>query len=402
MTAAGSKAEEKVRNGGPVMAKERKKAFAKEREVNCLPPQKSIALAYFLWLFGGIFGLHHLYLHRDRHAFLWWCTLGGCFGIGWLFEIFYIPGYVRDANEDPRFVESFVKRLQQHKVPPYSGKRFLFQIIVGDYFGELFIAAIPSTPYMGIDFNFLHWLTPLFIAIGVWCVGNIGREKGVLWHCLLAAYLSYPIRYFIYDTSYTNLAVTVVAALVFDHISKEWCRTPPKRRNFCKRAFTLSTAITIYCTVWVCFFYFNGTVTDSDGNKIPVHEAIRNFLASAWWTDMKQALRDTYNYAQYHGWYETWKEIVESMDVDGERNAYKVLGLSATASQAEITSTYRKLSREHHPDKVKDEEQRKVAQQRFIEIQQAYSVLSKIRSGRIRKNKKSTEDEDKEEVIVTL
>lgn len=41
-----------------------------------LPPQKSIFIAYILWLFGGIFGFHHIYLHRDRQAFVWWCTLG--------------------------------------------------------------------------------------------------------------------------------------------------------------------------------------------------------------------------------------------------------------------------------------------------------------------------------------
>jgi len=81
------------------------------------------------------------------------------------------------------------------------------------------------------------------------------------------------------------------------------------------------------------------------------------------------------------------------MDVDGERNSYKVLGVSATASQAEITAAYRKLSKEYHPDKVKDEGLRAQAHQRFIEIQQAYSVLSKIKSNRRRKNKQYQEDE---------
>ena len=47
-----------------------------------LPEQKSLVVTYICWLFGGFFGLHHLYLHRDRHAFVWWCTLGGYFGIG--------------------------------------------------------------------------------------------------------------------------------------------------------------------------------------------------------------------------------------------------------------------------------------------------------------------------------
>ncbi|XP_065364560.1 dnaJ homolog subfamily C member 22 [Calliphora vicina] len=362
-------------------------------EANSMPPQKSLVTAYILWLFGGIFGLHHIYLHRDRHAFIWWCTLGGYFGVGWVFEIFNIPSYVRDANEDPKFIEEFVKKLQHYRKPPYSGKRFMGEVMIGYLFGQLYQMAIPETIFMGIDFGFLHWLIPVFVALGVWTVGNIGREKGVLWHCLLAAFASYPVRYFIYDETYTLLITALASALIFDHFSKEWLRTPPKRRGKLERTLKFTGALCIYFSFWGCFLYFNGTISDEDGNEVPVHEAFQNFLASAWWTDIAQALQDTYNYAQHHGWYETWKEIFESMDVDGERNSYKVLGVSATASQSEITSAYRRLSKEYHPDKVKDETQKAAANQRFIEIQQAYSVLSKIKSSRRRKNTKSIDDE---------
>lgn len=46
------------------------------KNLNERPKEKSIFIAYVLWLFGGIFGLHHIYLRNDRHAFVWWCTLG--------------------------------------------------------------------------------------------------------------------------------------------------------------------------------------------------------------------------------------------------------------------------------------------------------------------------------------
>ena len=364
-----------------------------KQEANTLPPQKSLFISYVLWLFGGIFGLHHFYLHRDRHAFVWCCTLGGYFGIGWLCEVFSIPSYVRDANEDPKFIEEFVKKLQFYRKPPYSAKRLLGEIMIGYLFGQLYQMAIPETLFMGIDFGFLHWLIPVFVALGVWTVGNIGREKGVLWHCLLAAFVAYPVRYFVYDETYTLVITALISALAFDNFSKEWLRTPPKRRGTIERTLKFSAALCIYFSLWGCFLYFNGTISDENGNEVPIQEALHNFLASAWWTDITQALKDTYNYAQHHGWYETWKEIFESMDVDGERNAYKVLGVSATASQAEITSAYRKLSKEYHPDKVKDASQKAAANQRFIEIQQAYSVLSKIKSSRRRKNTKSVEDE---------
>ncbi|XP_030378708.1 dnaJ homolog subfamily C member 22 [Scaptodrosophila lebanonensis] len=363
------------------------------KEYNALPSQKSVVVAYILWLFGGIFGLHHIYLHRDRHAFLWWCTIGGYMGIGWLSEIFMIPEYVRDANEDPRFIKSFVARLQANPRPTYSSKRFLGQVMIGYLFGQLVAMAIPQTIVVGIDWTFLHWSIPIFVSLGVWTVGNVGRECGVLWHCLVAAGVAYPVRYIIYDETYTLLITAIFSSLIFDAFSKQWRRTPPSRRGVCTRTLKFSGALCIYFAAWGCFIYFNGTISDEDGGEVPIHEALNNFLASAWWTDLKQVLLDTYNYAQHHGWYETWKEVFESMDVDGERNAYKVLGVSATASQSEITAAYRKLSKEFHPDKVKDETQRKAAHQRFIEIQQAYSVLSKIKSSRRRKNKKFNEDD---------
>ncbi|EDW86509.1 uncharacterized protein Dwil_GK18527 [Drosophila willistoni] len=364
-----------------------------QREANAMPEQKSVVVAYFLWLFGGIFGLHHLYLHRDRHAFVWWCTLGGYMGIGWIGEIFLIPEYVRDANEDPQFVQSFVARLQAYQKPPYSSKRFVGQVMIGYLFGQVCSMAIPQTLVWGLDLSVMHWSIPVAISLGVWTVGNIGREQGVWWHCLLAGLLAYPSRYFIYDETYSLLLTALVSALVFDALSKQWRRTPPRRRGVGERSVKLTAAILVYCSLWGSFIYFNGTISDEDGGEVPIHEAIHNFLASAWWTDLKQALHDTYNYAQHHGWYETWKEVFESMDVDGERNSYKVLGVSATASQAEITAAYRRLSKENHPDKVKDEALRAQAHQRFIEIQQAYSVLSKIKSNRRRKNKQYQQDD---------
>lgn len=42
------------------------------------------------------------------------------------------------------------------------------------------------------------------------------------------------------------------------------------------------------------------------------------------WLDVKQCLIDTYQYAQHHGWYEVWKQIIDLSDPRGEQNAYKV------------------------------------------------------------------------------
>lgn len=62
----------KIKNGKPLPSAPPIEPDTKSQ----LPPQKSVFVAYMLWLFGGLFGFHHIYLHRDRQAFVWWCTLG--------------------------------------------------------------------------------------------------------------------------------------------------------------------------------------------------------------------------------------------------------------------------------------------------------------------------------------
>lgn len=62
------------------------------------------------------------------------------------------------------------------------------------------------------------------------------------------------------------------------------------------------------------------------------------------------------------------------------------------ASQQDITSAWRRLSREHHPDKIKVPELKRAAQERFMEIQQAYEILSNSKHRRRRSNKRDNSD----------
>lgn len=155
-------------------------------------------------------------------------------------------------------------------------------------------------------------------------VGNLGREKGVLWHCVIAAYLTYPIRYVIYDDTYWMTGMMVVCAFTFDHFSKEWRRDPPKKISMKRRFLILSTGVCIYLAIWGAYLYFNGKITDADGDEVPLREALYNVLNSPWWKELKQTLTDTYTFAKHNGWYETYRQIINSLDVDGEKNAFKV------------------------------------------------------------------------------
>jgi len=55
------------------------------------------------------------------------------------------------------------------------------------------------------------------------------------------------------------------------------------------------------------------------------------------------------------------------------KDYYESLGVSRTASDAEIKKAFRKLAREYHPDVAKD---KKKAEEKFKEINEAYEVLS--------------------------
>jgi DnaJ-class molecular chaperone len=57
------------------------------------------------------------------------------------------------------------------------------------------------------------------------------------------------------------------------------------------------------------------------------------------------------------------------------KDYYQILGVSKSASEADIKKAYRNLAREHHPDMVKDSD-KEASEKKFKEINEAYQVLS--------------------------
>lgn len=64
------------------------------------------------------------------------------------------------------------------------------------------------------------------------------------------------------------------------------------------------------------------------------------------------------------------------------RDPYSVLGVTRGATDREIKRAYRSLSREYHPDSYTDETQKKWAEDKFREVQEAYTQIVNERSGK--------------------
>jgi len=60
----------------------------------------------------------------------------------------------------------------------------------------------------------------------------------------------------------------------------------------------------------------------------------------------------------------------------GKRDYYDILGVEKNASDDELKKAYRKLARQHHPDLHTETNQKKTAEEKFKEINEAYEVLS--------------------------
>jgi len=121
---------------------------------------KSSLVTYILWMTVGWLGVHHLYLRRYRHGFVWLWTLGGCCGLGWLLELWRLPSYVDTANSTQRY---------KHKHGTgFSWKRFSGEIVFSMFLGVLSMSAIPK--YILSVCPLLSAVSAVFIAAGLYHV----------------------------------------------------------------------------------------------------------------------------------------------------------------------------------------------------------------------------------------
>ena len=66
---------------------------------------RSVGVAYILWFFLGISGVHRFYCGKVGTGFLWFFT-GGLLGVGWLIDAFLIPDMVQESNWRDRQIDA--------------------------------------------------------------------------------------------------------------------------------------------------------------------------------------------------------------------------------------------------------------------------------------------------------
>ena len=352
--------------------------------------KKSLFVTYFLWLLFGWLGLHHFYLGRDRHAFIWWSTFGGIFFLGWFRDIWRIPEYVEDANEELDYMETLTRRMKLRKEPPFNVSRFAGEMMVGYFYGILVRLAIPEEApawLVGI-------LVPFGIAVGVHLVGNVGREKGEFKYPFMASITGYFLLSYLTGEEASYMYCALFASCAFNYYRK-YRRTPKPKAGTCHRLVHLGLSGCIIISLWCSFMYFNANVTTEDGEKIKLRDAVNHFFTSPAWLEFKETVWQLFEEGQKQGWKNMYDEFVKALDPRGEQNALKVLGLPENATESEIRRRYKKLAVKWHPDRNKDNQEE--AQKKFIEIQQAYEVLSKLKSQRTAQNEKPRQEDRRTE-----
>ncbi len=92
----------------------KKKKIRRKIENQYSHEQKSKAVAYLLWFFGGfgVLGLHRFYLGRIGTG-LGWLFSWGLFGFGALYDLFALSGMVDDQNYMNQLREVKLKQLSQ-------------------------------------------------------------------------------------------------------------------------------------------------------------------------------------------------------------------------------------------------------------------------------------------------
>ena len=346
-------------------------------------------ITFFCWLFGGWFGLHHFYLGRDKHGFLWATSCGG-FWIGWLREFTRIGRYTDEANKDypinaarrPSFLTNI--------------SRVIGMFIFGVYYRRIFLNAIPDelpSPYYAA---LVLTIAPLGTTLGVWMVANVGHIECSVKYPIIGAYIGEIMFGYAHIIWEDVNVLLLISCVIFPSIAFWKERRRKIKRRFCHRLLLWVGLGMLFCCMWTSYMYYNVEVyVDELDEDVKLRNILSEFFNSPEWQRLKKEVKNLiHTLWESGGDYEkTWFLFQEGVATSRIRQALETLDFkyhnefTEEITETVLTKRYRELIRQWHPDKHPPEEKER-AQGRFIEIQKAYETLKTVIK---RKTKRKTE-----------
>ena len=314
---------------------------------------KSVKKAYILWLCGGLFGLHHIYLGRDKQAVIWFATLGG-FLVGLVRDLFKMPEYVKEANFDADYLRALDKRRRRLLAPSFFFFRFLSSIGVSWLYGYFMLNCIPteldSSPQM---ISLVKLTYPLVVALLVQLAGTEIPVKGRFRWSLLGSYLGFVINV---GLNTNHVYISSILSALFLNWNAEWDKKYILERKKSSRLVKRVVRLSFYAVLIVSLtslFVWNYGSLDVDGKKVTIKDSIKNFLNSKELNQLFEGVRVLWNFYQAHGFVKLKNQLFYGYDPAEIAKAYATIELTERATQKELDDKCRALSRKWHPDKYK-------------------------------------------------
>lgn len=124
----------------------------------------SLLIGYVLWLF-GFTGSHRFYYGKPITGTIWFLTLG-LLGIGWLIDIFLIPGMEREA--DQRFEDGDINYSIAWILLTFFGLFGAHRFYIGNYVGGIIMLIITLSMLGWFIVPFLGLLFPVLICLWIY------------------------------------------------------------------------------------------------------------------------------------------------------------------------------------------------------------------------------------------
>ena len=284
---------------------------------------KSVITAYALWLLGGLLGLHHIYLERDKEAFISFSTLGG-FLLGLLNDLYRMPDYVREANQDVEHMKQFDRIKSQLKVPAFFTGKTLKCICVGSFFSYVTAYSV-SSDHLYV-YYLMQLLVPLVVAFVVYLTGTAGPVKCEFKWPLLGSYIGYATynllqfeMFYLYSAVLTTLFLEWNINWDVDYYKNK----KNLKKSFLRRAFTLS-ALSCFYVILISLFVWNNASLTVNGERVPLKESVKQYFQSEKFLKLYEGLNVLWNFYQAHGLTKLYYHLFYDGDALKISNAYDV------------------------------------------------------------------------------